>query len=383
MASYEEAASKLDELLKADKSEELITVAKGYLGSSKVEVKAAACVAIAQNRVKSELLLHGGSSGAFAPAQEAVRLFQEAKVPKGEATATSVLALAHLVESDLQSALVKAKDAHKIAVSLNDLALQEITLDALYQVHTSRGEKAKALGAIKERVAALQKLTDKKALASALTLLSNVQLERGLKDAATKSADEAAALLAQLGDKDGEKLAKQSLSRALVQAGRVDEAPNRAKALSALSRLASAVERRTADDYSRAMADLQETGGYSEKEIKEKLTPIIENDREGATKFLQSVNSPLVDSKLKTVMDSFTKQNFYATHRIGGIAYGPRYQCVRPWGTGKHFVAALKACEEGEEWETTVCFHTGLLDGCLQTGLVSFWLEDPEQGKTR
>jgi len=296
----------------------------------------------------------------------------------------NILALAHLIQDDLQMALKKAKDAHKLAVSLEDLALQETTLDTLYQVYTAKGDKAKALGAIKERVAALQKLTDKKELASALTLLSNVQLERGLKDAATKSADEAAALLAQLGDKEGEQIAKQSLSRALVQAGRGDEAPNRSRALAALARLASAVERRSADDFNRALQDLQDSGGYSEKELKEKLSPLLESDREGVTKFLQSVNSPLVDKKTGQLIHSFTKQNFYVAHRLGGIQYGPRFQCVRSFraeGSLPRALTALKPCDESEAWETAICYHAGLLDGSLQS-MLALGAKDPNLIKT-
>jgi tetratricopeptide (TPR) repeat protein len=386
MSTYEEAVSELDVFLESDDTEGLTAYAKQIFNSDrKPEVKGAACVAIARKRLRTELYMNSSTSAAMAPASEALRLFQEARHSVGEANANNVLALANLVIQDLQAALSYAKHAEKLAQNLDDFKLIAEVLDTQYQVHTARGDTARALAAIKQRVATLQKLPDKKALASALTLLSNLQLERGLTEAAAQSADEASSILAAIGDNEGGKLAKQSLSRALAKVGRVDEAPNRSRALACLSHLASAAERKDAASWRTAMADLQETGSYTDKDIKDALTPILESDREGVSKFLSINHVPFKDKKIDKMMHSFTKQNFYARHRLVGLEYGPRFQCVRPWRVDQsdglhHAVAALQPYDECEAWELHLSYNPGILDGALQSGLVSA-VKDPNQIK--
>jgi tetratricopeptide (TPR) repeat protein len=308
------------------------------------------------------------------PAREALRLFQQAEHAVGEAIATNLMALVHLVSGDPPTALAQAKEASKLAISAGDRKVQADTLDTLYQIHISKGDSARAMAVVKERVAILQNLTDKRALASALNSLSRLQLERGLDEAAAKTADEATILLEELGDIEGGKVAKQTLSKALVQVGREDEAPNRSKALTCLSRLANAAERRDVDAFNHAMSDLTETGGYNDKDIRGYLLPVMEKDHAGVTKFLSLFAPAVADKSVGTAIHIMTKQNFYMGHRLGGLQYGPRFQCVRSArveGDPNRGIAAMQASSLCEMWELSTGYHAGILDGSLQAGLAA------------
>jgi len=372
--SYDEATAKFEGYLSVDDDQPLTSLAKELLQGTNADLKGAACLAIAKLRLKSELMLHGPSSNAFPPAEEALKYFQESENKKGEARVLNVLAQASLVAGESQMAVLKAKEAQRLANSLGELKLAADAFDTLFQAHSSVGDKTKALSAAKERVDVLRKLDDKKTLASMLTTVSNLQLEKGLKEAATKSAEEASYLLKASGDMEAERKAQQSLSRALVQSGKVDQAPTRSKALAALERVASAVERRNEEDYQRAMYDLDETGGCTDKDVKDKLNPIIAKDEEGVMKFLRKMRAPWLAKGQATKISEFTKVFFYLGFRTGGIQYGPRYQCVTAYRQGEAVVgnalSVLQPCEQSDTWEINLGYHTGILDGALQTGAV-------------
>jgi len=372
---YDEAVTTFDKQLAEDDEGALLALAKDLMESPSMLVKAAACHAVAKSRLKKELMMFQGSSKVFPPLEEALRLYTEEQHTLGEAAVHDTMAQAYLLISELELATSEAKLSARMFGKESNKKGIAATCKTLYEVYLSQGDKQKALMNLKERANVLRGLGEKKELAEALTLLSGMQLEKGLKDAAKSAAEEAAGLLEALGDKAGEKQANKVLSQALVLSGKVDEAPNRTQALVYLRLLGSALERKSEKDFKKALYELSECGGYKEKEVEEALAPIIERDQQ-AVKFLKELGVKIGD-KGELLVAEFTKRWFYINFRLGGIQYGPRFQCVRAFRKEKNpeneynALATLKPSSLADQWEIEMGYHLGILDGSLQAGSIS------------
>jgi hypothetical protein len=379
-ATYEKVVADLDALLDRDATEEATSMAKELLESSRPEIKGAACHAIAKIRLKAELLIHGPDSQVFAPAEEAIACFREVDEKRGEAAALNTLAQAYLIIGDTTNSVSTAKDANRLATGFRDKSLAASVQDTLYQAYIAAGDTAKALFAAKERVVALEAIGSQEestlqALIDALSTLANMQLKRGMKDASRVNAEKMASLCKKLGNKEKEALANKSISMALVQSGKADQAPNRLKAVAALECAMAAAERTSESDFKKWWYEMEELGGVSATDIKKALEKIREHGGgpPGMDSFLREVGFPYIEKTSSHVIHAFTRRQFYVNFRVGGIQYGPRYQCVVPYrlgDAGGKSIATLQPSSECDVWEYQLGYHTGILDGCLQTGMV-------------
>lgn len=375
---------KFEQLLGQDADDEILKMADDIFkkGSSDVE-KGAACIAVAKLRLKTELLMHethGDHSGIENAAKEAVSLFEKSGEQLPQAYAYNVLAQAALISDDTPQAIKHAKTASKIASAGGDVdnALFADIQDTLYQAYMSQGNQAKALAAVKERASLLEKARPgSQALVDALAIVADLQLKRNLKDAAKQTAEKMETLAKELGDKEKEGAAKKSISLALVQAGKADEAPNRAKAMQALECCVGAVESKNEDSFRKWWIQAEAQGAVSQKDIKEKLSELKEKlGEEELEKHLVAVNAPwsqkMSKGQSETVINEFTKRTMYFIYRgIGGIQYGPRYQAVRGFRVGDMggpAMSTLRPTSQSESWELNLGYHTGILDGSLQSG---------------
>merc|ERR1711865_409114 len=176
-----------------------------------------------------------------------------------------------------------------------------------------------------------------------------------------------------LGDKEKEALANKLLTLALAQSGKADQAPNRVKSLLALERAMGAVERKCETDFKRWWYEVQELGGVTDNDIKESIDKLREHGGLGLDDFLRSVGAPFMEKRSDQTIHQFTKPNMYVMFRTGGIQYGPRFQCVSPYrcgDVGGKSIAHLRPSSQADHWEANLGFHSGILDGCLQSGTV-------------
>jgi hypothetical protein len=377
--SYEKATSDFEALLAKDADTDVTRLAKELLESSRPEVKGAACLAIAKLRLKTELMLHGPESQVFAPANEALKLFRESSEKHGEASALNTVAQAYLVEGDVANAISSAKESNRIAVGLRDKSVAAAIQGTLCQAYVAQGDQSKATQAAKERVSLLEAAGSQdeaalRSLVDALSILADMQLNRGMKEASRVSAEKMAKICEQLGDTEKQAKANKSLSLALVKSGKAEEAPNRAKAIAALERAMAAAERKSEADFKKWWYEVESLGGVSEKDIRQHLGKLREHDIPGLEEFLRDVGAPFAAPSKPSQIDQFTKRYMYIFFRTGGIQYGPRYQCVSPYRVGEagsaKALSHLRPSSESEAWELMLGYHTGILDGSLQSGSV-------------
>jgi len=382
MVTYEKATADFEALLAKDADLEVTKLAKELIESSKPEVKGAACLGIAKLRLKAELMLHAvdGQSNVFAPAEEALKFFREAQERRGEASALNTLAQAHLIAGDVGRAISSAKEANHVAAGFQDKSIAAAIQDTLCQAHIAQGDQSKALLAAKERVGLLETIGSQneaglRSMVDALSTLADMQLQRGMKEASKANAEKMATICQKLGDKQKEALANSTISLALAKSGKAEQAPNRAKAIAALERAMAAVERKSENDFKKWWYEVESLGGVTDKDIKQSLDKIREHGGgpPGMDAFLRAVGAPFIDKGTPNTIHQFTKRNMYVVFRTGGIQYGPRYQCVTPFrlgDTGGKALSCLKPCSQSDFWEFNVGYHTGILDGSLQSGSV-------------
>lgn len=177
-----------------------------------------------------------------------------------------------------------------------------------------------------------------------------------------------------LGDEEKGALAKKSLSLALVKSGKEDEAPNRLRAVAALERAMAAAERKSETDFKKWWFEAESLGGISDKDIKQALDRIREHGGPpGFESFLRDMGVSFANAGSPDKINQFTKRLMYVVFRTGGIQYGPRYQCVSPYRLGDYggkSMAHLQPSSQSDSWEYMVGYHTGILDGALQSGAV-------------
>jgi len=376
-ASYEKLTADFAALLANDDEAGVTKLAKDLLESPEPAVKGVACLGVAKLRLQTELTLHGPESQVFAPANEALKFFKEADERHGEASALNTLAQAYLISGDSATAVSTAKDAGRLANGFRDKTLAAAVQDTLYQAHTAQGDAAKALLAAKERVSLLDSIgseeeTGLRARADALSILADLQLKRGMKEASKATAEKMAAICEKLGDKERQALANKCISTVLVQSGKADQAPNRIKALAALQRCMGAVERRASDDFKKWWYEVEDLGGVDRRDVEKELSKLREHgDPQGIDNFLREVDFPYVEKATGQVIHEFTRRHFYINFRVGGIQYGPRFQCVTGYRVGDEggkALAHLRPCSQSDAWELQIGYHTGILDGTLQSG---------------
>lgn len=368
---HDEAVAKFEKLLGEGDDDALIALAKEAMESTSTAVRAAACHAVAKLRLKKALMIIQGSSNAFPPLQEALRLYVEAEHQLGEAAVHDTMAQAYLLDSEVEMATAEAKWSFRMFGKSNSKKGIASSCKTLYEVYLAQGDKQKALMNLQERAKMLRSLGEKKELAEALTLISGMQLEKGSNAAAKSAAEEAAKLVEELGDKAGGKATNKVLSRVLALDGKVDAAPNRSQALTYLRLLGSALERRSEQEFKTTLYNLYDCGAYKDKEVHEALAPILERNQK-AREFLQEMEVKL-DGLAKLLVLEFDKTRFYANFRMNGLQYGPRHQTVRAYRreTGPaNCMNVLQASHEAQDWEVECGYHLGILDGALQAGVV-------------
>jgi len=376
-ASYEKLSADFTALLAKDDEAGVTKLAKELLESPEPAVKGVACLAVAKLRLQTELTMHGPESQVFAPANEALKFFKESDERHGEASALNTLAQAYLISGDAATAISTAKDAMRLAAGFRDKTLAASVQDSLCQAFQSQGDAAKALLAAKERVSLLEAARSEdeshlRTTADALSTLADLQQKRGMKEASKATAEKMAAICEKIGDKDKLALANKSISMALVQSGKADQAPNRIKALAALQRAMGAVERSSHDDFKKWWYEVEDLGGVDRRDVEKELSKMREHgDGVSIDNFLREVDFPYVEKVSGQVIHGFTRRHFYINFRVGGIQYGPRFQCVTGYRVGDEggkALAHLKPCSHSDAWELQIGYHTGILDGTLQSG---------------
>lgn len=387
------------------------TMAGAWLAVAKARVAAAKFGVPTENPLK--------------PAEEAISLFLDAEDKSGESSAMSLGAEALVMQGSTAEGLELAKVALK---NFRDLGVQErgriAALEAVISAHLARFTPKLALHAAKEELEIYKKSDYKEGQAAAMQIIIGIRQNIGDDKEALRTAKEALKIVRTLDDNRnlarlllkvaelhfatgniteataaskealsffdagglirGREDVKRLQSKMLAQRGQVAEAPNRSDASLALEDLASAVEGRQAGAFKDALKRLSDSEAFTEQDVENALAPVFASDQKGAMDFLKENEYTLAGgSSMK--FRSAEKNQFYVNFRLGGLGYGPKFQCPRAWGRqwGRHetllghSVAALKIHEDSEDWEQKLPFHPGICDGALQSGSAGA-LGDPD-----
>jgi len=210
-----------------------------------------------------------------------------------------------------------------------------------------------------------------------LLVLGQVLATQGLIDEAVKPAKQARRQFQQLGSLDGEKMAVILITE--IHEEKDLDPPSsvfRTQALSILSKVTTAVQDRNGGFFEKTMTELYEEacGLFTVADFKAAVSSSLDQDREGTMNFLEEFEAFEVvlrllsdlkgiiyqagqtGEKKEGVTSYYFKHNqMYAGIRLGeALVYGPRFRCIRGWGTtvGKTIVASsVRPSSLAEAWE--------------------------------
>jgi len=269
-----------------------------------------------------------------------------------------------------------------------DRRLESLFVPTALTAHAANDAHDVAVRKGKASLRLFHDLEDRAGEAGVLRTIAELQLAMGLFDEAEYSAKSAAALSQDLHDRKSEELALFILDNVCVAKGKPDEAPHRAEALSLLREMARTLEDRNAKEFKDVVRRFHNVGGTTQEDVDEIFTPVMEQDKAGAQRFIQQHhggalfedysgkggNDVAIASGGAQVMKFVEFKMFYASFRFGGLGYGPKFRCVKaPMAIKRgeaqfEALSVMRTSSESETWEQELLFHPGILDGALQSG---------------
>lgn len=305
--------------------------------------------------------------------QEILVFFRKAGEAEKKVAALKVLVEAKVMLGQSFEALTAANDELAMIKRLGDKRGQAQVLQMISDAQILRGESGSALETINETIELQQELGDKLGEARALQLQASVKVTLGRGKEALTAAEQAVTVFRQCGDRKGEADAMRTINRAFVQIGQLDTAPGRPQALEALQVLETSIERKDKKAWEAALQQLEENGAYTPKDIERAVAQAVQKDRQVAASFLrdQGISTPGVVPQL--VVREQNKKIAYIGHRMGGLQYGPSFQCAQnyckqsPSSGIPDALSVLQVSHEADDWERDLAYHPGCLDGMLQS----------------
>eukprot|EP00930_Biecheleria_cincta_P021164 TRINITY_DN15742_c0_g1_i1.p1 TRINITY_DN15742_c0_g1~~TRINITY_DN15742_c0_g1_i1.p1 ORF type:complete len:402 (-),score=105.40 TRINITY_DN15742_c0_g1_i1:95-1180(-) len=315
-------------------------------------------------------------------AAEALSLSKDALVSFRRANDSEKKVRALRVVVDANMALEKAFDA--VMAASDELAMIKRTGDKkaqvtvaqmLSEVQAFRGDAGGASQSLYDTLDLYRELGDKAGEAKALQGLASLKLRGGKSKEGLSFAQQAMGMCQELGDKTGEENCQRMVNRGYAESGQMEKAPSRALALTALEALATSVENKDRQGWSNAVAELNKSSAYTAEDVQQIFGDALKKDRRAAAAFLQSMGIRTTGQAPELVIKEVTKVFSYIGFRVGGLGYGPRFQCMNPTHAlmtegdmnSIHAVCCLKISEEADDWERELQYHPGVLDGMLQS----------------
>jgi len=296
--------------------------------------------------------------------------------------ALGIVAHAALYLGDTFAANLAVTDELAMLRRGSDRKAEVQCLHLVAEVHLARGDGSGAFEACQSATKLLDGAPDKAATAKTLTLLAMTQLAlgRGKGSEALSPAQDALKIFQELKDDEGAKKARRALNMIYAGRNQLNKAPDRPEALQALKDLAAAADTRNGIAWSTAMGTLEETGAFEQKDIDEVVNAALEKDRYNASVFLEEQGVIVKQSgnnaggKPTILLSEYPKTLHYIMFRVGGLGYGPRFRCGRPYRKAvqggetqdNEALCCLQAAEEADDWERDLQFHPGILDSMLQ-----------------
>lgn len=318
---------------------------------------------------------------AAAAAKEAMAMCLELGDKKQAAACLKTIAKALVQNGNAKEAVRFVETELAKAQRARDRELESLIMPTNVDALEANGAHDVAARKGKGSLRLFHDLGDRAGEAGMLRQIAELQLAMGLHPEAEHSAKSAAALSQDLGDRKSEERALFILDNVCVAKGVPDEAPHRAEALSLLREMARTLEARNAVDFKDVVKRFNNVGGTTQEDIDEIFSPVVEMDKEGAQRFIQTHNGGALfqdngrDDKLASggamVIKYVEHKLFYAGFRVGGLGYGPKFRCVKAgvsFKTGGEALSVMRTSSESETWEQELLFHPGILDGALQTG---------------
>lgn len=227
--------------------------------------------------------------------------------------------------------------------------------------------------------------------AEMMHIVSKLLQKHGQHKEAIAMAQNAQSAFKQLGSVTGLSKADAVLDSSYVTMGRPMAAPGRKVVSQALSEIASAVEAKDEKAFLAAREKLEKYQGlYEVGEIYNALSPMLEEDREGTTKFLKKLGWTIEDNEAdedgeEAEDDSedmrhgrlFDHTMFYFNTVQSGMNFGPQFRSVHPGrrgvpGKNAWANSSVSMVETEAEW-TKLKFRPGILDSSMQhMGVLGF-----------
>jgi tetratricopeptide (TPR) repeat protein len=326
-------------------------------------------------RTMSELLNSmGRHQDAIQRAEEAVARYEALDDCKGLVAALQALAYAKCAADEAKSAIALletkvgafAKQQQKEAEGALRLVLADVVLEAQ--------DNASALREAKAALNIFKLLGDRRQEGTALLKIADVECLSDNHDEALRVSNQALRYFEDLGMVQGQAEAKCAVALAYTRMGAPEKSPYRQEALSSLSSLVAAVERRDFATYSKAMLSLNNAGGITQEDLQYAMQPLMVKDEKGTRNFFRE-NGLVNQVEMAETASEISSRDQYYGYRSGGLQYGPAFRGAKTIfrrGEKGHpdaeALAVLQLNEACEGWEEQVVFiHPGLNDSALQS----------------
>lgn len=321
--------------------------------------------------------------------KEALVSCRRAKDSKGKLRALSLVVKANLAVENSFDALMACKDELAMIQRAGDDKLAEVsTSELLVDAHFARGDHKGALEVIEAALPAAKASGAKEKEGALLMKMAELKIRFRKAGEGLGYAQDARKLYAELGLTDRITEADRLISWGYKEKGQVDKAPFRSAALEALKQLEEAASSQQRSAWEKAMADLNESCAFTEKEIRKIVDKAVEDNKAAATTFFNEVGIEVATKAVATTdADNFhvtdVPQSFtYMAFRFGGLGYGPRFRYTHQFkmtagGSSKgeatadkqwYGGAVIEIKECADDWERELQYNPGIYDGGLQTG---------------
>jgi len=344
---------------------------------------ALATTALAEARVKLDMAhAEAQPSVGRGMAQEALQAASEALVAarrgnnsESKLAALEIVVQANMYIGDYFAANLAATDELAMIQRTGDKADEAKALQLVADVHVARGDNVGASNSLQTAISLQEELKDRAGQAKSLRQLAMAYMAGGKKEKALKPAQDALKIYEELNDSKGAQTANRTVNMVYAERGQVDKAPNRAEALLALEALQAAVNDEDGQAWNQAMEELTNTCAYTQNDIDAMVERSMDKDRSRASAFLRDrgLAVKLAGENVLHMME-MNKTMQYISFRLGGLGYGPSFQCLRAYkkqvGTDINSLkalACLQCSEEAQDWEQELQYHPGILDGMLQS----------------
>eukprot|EP00927_Polykrikos_kofoidii_P071104 TRINITY_DN67430_c0_g1_i1.p1 TRINITY_DN67430_c0_g1~~TRINITY_DN67430_c0_g1_i1.p1 ORF type:complete len:568 (-),score=111.91 TRINITY_DN67430_c0_g1_i1:375-2003(-) len=320
-----------------------------------------------------QLLLDGKAEAALQAAQKSVDIFTKLGSNKAQIVSWQALACVKSACGEVgeAEAMLQGKWAEFEKSGHRDIAAELMLLAADVNLMVDHFPSALRNAQLAHDV--FSALGDVRGQAAAFMKIGSANFLQKRLDEAAENVQKALFLFRKLGLVRDELEAMRGLAAIYTESGEPEKSPLRKEALSCADELVDAVEKRDADAYQNATKKLSKHGGLSDKDLEERLRPLVEKGGNAVRSFLRT--NDLISPKPPDSAEEIDPLGHYVTFRSNGLQYGKAFRSVKAcWRRGAKGTAdtevltVLQLHDSADSWEDSVqILHPGIFDSLLQS----------------